>query len=222
MSCAMSRRLLRASGIAFVVVVLVAEVLKGDSPSPTGPEQEIAAFFGDHRSTILAGAYVHMLALFLLALVVVTVADRLMPDTIVSGRLARLGLVLVLVALTSYVFLTAALAFGAALDAGPAVGKALWEIRFVSETFVNFPVALLVGAAAVSAAGAVRPWYRWFSAVAAAAFLVGGATLARNGFFAPDGGFGFILFWLLPAWVVATAFVGSPPVGSVRPDERPA
>jgi len=38
------------------------------------------------------------------------------------------------------------------------------------------------------------------SAVVAAAFLVGGASLARDGFFAPDGGYGFILFWLLPLW----------------------
>jgi hypothetical protein len=42
----------------------------------------------------------------------------------------------------------------------------------------------------------------------AALFLVGGGALARNGFFAHDGGYGFILFWL-PAWVLATAFVVS-------------
>ena len=31
-----------------------------------------------------------------------------------------------------------------------------------------------------------------------------GATLARHGFFAPDGGYGFIVFWLLPLWIAAT------------------
>ena len=207
----MSRRLVRATGVMFAVAILVSEILKGDSPSPTGPEQEIATYFGIHRSTILAGAYVQMLALFLFALLFAAVANELMSHKSLSGRLARVALVLVLVAYTTYVFLTSALAFGAALDAGPAVGKALWEIRFVAETFINFPVAMFVGSVAFAANGAVaRPRYRWFSLAIAFAFLVGGAAVARNGFFAPDGGYGFILFWLLPLWVAVTAFVASP------------
>lgn len=118
---------------------------------------------------------------------------------------------LVPVAYTGYIFLTGALAFGAAVDGGPAVGKALWEIRFVAESFINFPVALLVGAVALASGGAVpRRWYRWFSLVVALAFLIGGATFARNGFFAPDGGYGFIFFWLVPLWVAVTAFVATP------------
>jgi hypothetical protein len=76
-----------------------------------------------------------------------------MSQESLSGRLARLALVLVLVAYTTYVFLTSALAFGAALDAGPVVGKALWEIRFIAETFVNFPVAMFVGSIAFAAHG---------------------------------------------------------------------
>ena len=82
--------------------------------------------------------------------------------------------------------------------------KALWQVRFVSETFVAFPAALLIGASAW--ASRARRRYAWFSAVVAAALLVGGASLARDGFFAPDGGYGFILFWLLPLWVVVTAW----------------
>ena len=118
----MSRRLVRMTGVVFVVAILVSELLKGDSPSPTGQEQEIATFFGDHRSAILAGAYVQMLALFLFALLFAALMNELMSQESLSGRLARLALVLVLVSYTTYVFLTSALAFGSALDAGPAVG----------------------------------------------------------------------------------------------------
>ena len=204
------RRLIRLTGIAFVVVILVSEVLKGDSPSPTGPASEIVSYFADHRSGILAGAYVQMLALFLLALLFATLADDVMPVETTAGRLARLGLVLTLVAYTTYVFLTAALAFGAATDTTPETAKSLWEIRFVAETFVNFPAALLIGAVAMAMRpGLGRPWYRWGSLLVAAAFLLGGAALARIGFFAPDGGYGFILFWLLPLWVGVTAFVAT-------------
>ncbi len=207
----MNRRLTRLTGVAFVVTILVSEALKGNSPSPTGPMSEIVSFFADHRSTILAGAYVQMLALFLLALLFATVAEDVMPESSIAGRLARLGLVLTLTAYTTYVFLTAALAFGAATDATPETAKSLWEIRFVSETFVNFPVALLIGSVAFAVRpGLTRPWYRWGSLATAAIFLAGGAALTRNGFFAPDGGYGIILFWLLPVWVAVTGFVATP------------
>ncbi len=207
----MTRRLTRVTGVAFAVTILVSEVLKGDSPSPTGPAGEIVSFFADHRSTILAGAYVQMLALFLLALLFATVAEDVMPESSIAGRLARLGLILTLTAYTTYVFLTAALAFGAATDATPETAKSLWEIRFVSETFVYFPVALLIGSVAFAVRpGLTRPWYRWGSLATAAIFLAGGAALTRNGFFAPDGGYGIILFWLLPVWVAVTGFVATP------------
>ena len=35
-------------------------------------------------------------------------------------------------------------------------------------------------------------------------FLAGGADMARTGFFAPHGGYGFLLFWLLPLWLLVT------------------
>ena len=190
----------RLAGVGFTVLVLVSELLKGDSPSPNGPAREIVEFLVDGRTAILAGAYVQMLALFLAAFAIVSVTGW--PDG-VADRLARLGLVLTLAAYTAYVFLTAASAYGAAeLPAGTV--KALWQVRFVSETFVAFPAALLIGASAW--ASRARRRYAWFSAVVAAAFLVGGASLAHDGFFAPDGGYGFILFWLLPLWVVVTAW----------------
>jgi hypothetical protein len=153
------------TGLAFAVVILVSEVLKGDSPSPTGPADEIVSFFADHRSTILAGAYVQMLALFLLALLFATLSDDVMPLDTVAGRLAHVGLVLTLTAYTTYVLFTAALAFGAATDTTPETAKSLWEIRFVAETFINFPVALLIGSVAFAVRpGLARPWYggdRW-------------------------------------------------------------
>jgi len=93
----------------------------------------------------------------------------------------------------------------------PEAAKSLWEIRFASETFVNSPVALLiwVGRNCESTIRR-RTWYQWGSLVLAALFLVGGGALARNGFFAPDGGYYFILFWLLPVWAMVTAVAASP------------
>jgi hypothetical protein len=148
----MSRALPRLTGLAFAVAILISEVLKGESPSPTGRASEIVSFFADHRSTILAGAYVQMLALFLLALLFATVSEDVMPADTTAGTLARLGLVLTLTA------------YDVRIPHGcPGVRgchghntrdrEVAWEIRFVSETFVNFPVALLIGSVAL----AIRP-----------------------------------------------------------------
>jgi hypothetical protein len=206
----MSDRLLRAAGVGFVVVTLVSELLKGDSASPSGPAAAIVSYLDEHRSGILAGAYVQMLGLFLLAVVALAAVERLaLARRRGNAAFAALGAVLLVVAYTTYVFLTAAAAFGAGADQSAATAKAVWQLRFVAETFIAFPAALLVGAVA---AGALRDrvaprWYAWGSAAAAVAFLVGGAALARHGFLAPDGGYGFILFWLLPLWVAVTGFV---------------
>jgi hypothetical protein len=179
-------------------------VLKGDSPSPTGPASEIVSFFSDGRSGILAGAYVQMVALGVLAVVLVTVRRLVVVRESVAGDLVVVAIALTLAAYTIYIFLTAALAFGAGTDARPETAKALWEIRFVSEVFIAFPAALL--AAGVAVAWTKRRWIAWFSVAAAGALALGGAGFARNGFFAPDGGYGFLLFWLLPIWVLVTAF----------------
>lgn len=202
--------MIRGAGLLFVFGVLASEVLKGDSPSPSGPDADIVSYLTDHRTGILAGAYVQMLALFVLAVLLVALADALMPTQTLAGKLARLGVVLTLVAYSLYVFLTAALAFGAA-DADPSAVKALWGIRFVSETFINFPIALLIGSVALASRRAVASrWYPPASLAVAAAFVVGGAALSRHGAFAPDGEYGFILFWLFPLWVAVTAFIATP------------
>ena len=99
------------------MTILVSEVLKGDSPSPTGPASEIVSclLITERRSllelTSDAGA-VPARALFRRSCRCAHARER---D---RGRLARIGLVPTLVAYTAYVLLTAALACGAAVDAG--------------------------------------------------------------------------------------------------------
>jgi hypothetical protein len=62
------------------------------------------------------------------------------------------------------------------------------------------PVAALTGATTVGVLrGRVLPrWHGWFSAATALAFLAGGADMARTGFFAADGDYGFLLFGCCP------------------------
>jgi hypothetical protein len=210
------------AGIGFVVVTLASELLKGDSASPTASAAAIVGYLEEHRSGILSGTYLQMLGLFLFAAVLVFGLERLFPSAPRATLLAGVGGVLVLAAYTAYVLLTAAAAFGAGVDLSLESTKALWQVRFVAETFVAFPAALLVGATAAAALATrgVPQWYAWASVAAAAAFLVGGAALRRYGAFAPDGDYGFLLFWLLPLWTAVTGFVlpagASEPAGAPR------
>ena len=51
---AVKRHLVRLAGVGFAVLVLVSEVLKGDSVSPNAPAGEIVDFLVDGRTGILA------------------------------------------------------------------------------------------------------------------------------------------------------------------------
>jgi hypothetical protein len=47
---------------------------------------EIVSFFADHRSTILAGAYVQMLTLFLLTLFLLALLFATLSEDVMPGR----------------------------------------------------------------------------------------------------------------------------------------
>jgi hypothetical protein len=204
-------RITPIAGIGFLLLTLLSELLKGDSPSTVDPPLRVATYLEEHRNGILGGAYVQMLGLALFLIVVLVAIERiwLVGGRRVEAALAATGALLTIVAYTAYVFFTSALAFGAGPDLDLGTLESLWEVRFMAETFIAFPAALLLGA--VGVAGLRMPglqtWYAPATIFAAFAFLVGAAAVARTGFFAPDGDYGFVLFWLLPLWTAVTGFV---------------
>jgi len=199
-----------AMGIAVVVLLVVGEVLGGDDlhPPATDSGQHITAFYAANQTGILAGTYLHGVALLLLLWFAATLAATVRT----SGQDAMATLLATASAVTAGVFglwlvITAALAFGAGPSQDPGAVQTLYQLRYLAETFWSLPVAALTAATAVAVLrGRVLPrWYGWFSAATALAFLVGGANMARSGFFAPDGDYGFLLFWLLPLWLLVTS-----------------
>jgi hypothetical protein len=198
-----------AAGIAAVVLLFAGEVAGGNDAHPpaTASGQHIAAFYAANHAGILAGTYVHGVAVLLLwfaATLAATVRTR--------GQDAMATLITAASAVTAAAFglwlvITAALAFGAGPGQDPGAVQLLYQLRYLAQTLWSLPVAALTAATAVAVLrGRVLPrWHGWFSAATALAFLAGGAGMARAGFFAPDGGYGFLLFWLLPLWLLATS-----------------
>jgi hypothetical protein len=196
-------------GIAVVVLLFVGEVLGGNDvhPPATDSGQHITAFYAANHTGILAGTYLHGVAVLLLLWFAATLATTVRA----SGQDAMATLIATASAVTAgalglWLVLTATLAFGAGPDQDLGAAQALYQLRYLAETLWSLPVAALTGATAVAVLrGRVLPrWCGWFSAATALAFLVGGVDMARAGLFAADGDYGFLLFWLLPLWLLVT------------------
>lgn len=218
-----------AMGIVFVVLLFAGEVVLGDTTHPPANSsgEKLVAFFTEYRTGSLIGAYIQALAAMLLLWFVSSVTTALASwERRTTAMLAAASGSVTVGVLLLYLLLSSALAFGAAspegLDAGTA--GALYQARFIALTFYSFPVAFLVAATSVAALRLrfFPRWYGWFGMAVAVAFLVGGADVARSGFFAPDGDYGFILFWLFPLWLMVTSVVFMRRVGEPRPVETEA
>jgi hypothetical protein len=196
-------------GIMVAVVLLAGEVLGGNDahPTATAPGQHIVAFYAANHTSSLAGTYVQGVAVLLLLWFAATLAATVRA----SGQDAMATLIAAASAVTAaaiglWLIITAALAFGAGPGQDPGAAQVLYQLRYLTQTLWSLPVAALTAATAVAVLrGRVLPrWHGWFSVATALAFLAGGADMARAGFFAPHGGYGFLLFWLLPLWLLVT------------------
>ncbi len=198
-----------AMGIAVVVLLFVGEVLGGGDVHPTATDsgQHVTAFYAANHAGVLAGTYLQGVALLGLLWFAATLAATVR----VSGQDAMATLIATASAVTAsvvglWLIFTATLAFDANPGQDPGAAQLLYQLRYLAETFWSLPVAALTGATAVGVlrGRVLARWHGWFSAATALAFLVGGADMARTGFFAADGDYGFLLFWLLPLWLVVT------------------
>ena len=218
-----------AMGIVFVILLFAGEVALGDTTHPptNASGEKLIAFFEEYRTGSLVGAYIQALSAMLLLWFVssVTVSLASWGQRTAAVLAAASGTVAVAV-FVLYLLLSSALAFGAASNGGLDAGAtgALYQVRSMALTFYSFPVAALVAATSVAALRLrfFPRWYGIFGVVVAAAFLVGGADVAQSGFFAPDGDYGFILFWLFPLWLIVTSIAFMRRVGKARPVETEA
>ncbi len=218
-----------AMGIVFVALLFAGEAVLGDTTHPPANTsgEKLVAFFTEYRTGSLIGAYIQAFAAMLLLWFISSVATALASwGQRTAAVLAAASGTVAVAMFMLYLLFSAALAFGVAATGGLDVGAAgtLYQARFMALTFYSFPVAVLVAA---TSAAALRlrffpRWYGLFGMVVAAAVLAGGADVARSGFFAPDGDYAFILFWLFPLWLIVTSVVFMRRVGELRSVETEA
>lgn len=193
-------RLAAAAGIAYVLLAFV-EFFGPSFPRTNDAAGVLDAYFVAHRSwslvaVVLQGLGNSIWVVFLcgLALLVRRAGSAAAASVALVG-----GALNVAISLTGLASI-AAISFRIAGSGAPALTVAFFQLAAMTLVLSNFLLALM--AAAVASAPLSR-WFRWASAVTAVVFLAGGAALARNGAFSPDGALQFATYGLELVWTLA-------------------
>ena len=209
---AMSReRLGGISGIIFIVLVIVSSFIAPGPPKASDPAEKITAYFTDHRGAILLSGYLGGLAIIPAVVFIAALYTLLREAEGLSGGLALASFGS---ALLTGVFATTSSLLGSVLaftgrDADAATMRGLYNLDQMFGTFIWFPlVAWLLFASLIMLriAGGYR-WVGYLGILEAIVGLVGGASLARNGFFALGGPMGLIAVLIFAVWVLATSIL---------------
>jgi hypothetical protein len=191
------------SGVVFFCLTIPTLFLPAKAPPSAGdPAAEWGAFVQDHRSALLVSMCLSGLAVIAFMCFLATLATRLrsvgeelLATAALSGGLVTVGVWYVWLSFEGVVAWTSP----SGLD--PTVVKTLMA---AADFAFPFPIALLVAATSIAALrSAIWPKLLSYVGVVGAVWvLIGGMSMARDGFFAPTQaarltGWGFFFLWVL-------------------------
>src|SRR6266508_1632494 len=197
-----------AAGLVFVILVLIASFLPGESPPAIDDSaREIAKYFHGHSGAIQAGAFLSGLAGIAFLWFLGSLWSRIrrpeetrrLATIAAGGGVVTLGLALVSFAINS----TTALRFR---ELGPLGARFFWTLSNIVIGMASFSIAVLVIATSIAAIRTkVFPvWLGWAGVVLSLAWVVAGIGVASD-----SGGlftFGFIVFLLWVIWILVISF----------------
>lgn len=202
-SIGVNRRVLRWSAITAAAGLLVGFGMLGDSPDTRDSSAQIAKYFVDHSTSVLAG--VVMLSIGACALLVFGSSLAQHFDTTgegVAGRVAQSASTIVAALIvTTMAVAYAALAYVVGAEASDSA-KGIFEVTLVATPVVAAPSSLLCATTAwVTLRRAGRRWFGWVSAAVAIVLAVGAMSFATKGMFSPDVQ-QQVVFEVFIAWLV--------------------
>lgn len=199
-------RLWRMSGIGFLVLLVIAYIIYGNQPHVGASADALAAFYGGHRTRILIAAVLSGMALLNLlwfaAALRTTLADAGQGGwgaAATASSAALGGLFFLLIAMG------ATLAYSIGGSGDHPITSGLNDFTWAAVVVTSFPRAMLIMSGTFGLWRAGLASNALFAAGVAVVVLVllGGTTLMRDGFWAPDGAYSrFVspiasLAWLL-------------------------
>lgn len=204
-------RLWRQSGINFIVFAIIACAIYGSQPHVGAPADVLTAFYGGHRTRILAAAVFSGLAvlnlLWFAAAIRTTLADAGQDGwgaaaTAASAVLGGLFLLLMAVG--------AALAYSIAGSGDHTLTSGLNDFVWAGVVLTSFPRAMLImaGTFGLWRAGLISSTLFAAGVAAVVLVLLGGTTWLSSGFWAPDGAYSrFVSPTIGLVWVVVVSRV---------------
>ena len=202
-------RLWRASGIAFVVMFIIAYVIYGNQPNAGASADQLVSFYDGGRGRILIAAVLFGGAVLFLLWFAAAIASTLRDAgqggwgaaaTASSAALAAIFFVLIT--------LSAALAYSIAGSGNDTITSGLSDLAWALVVMASFPAAMLImaGMFGLWRAGIVSGALFWAGLVAVVLVLLGGTTWATDGLWAPDGAYSrFISPIVALAWVTVVS-----------------
>ena len=206
-------RLAAASGILFVVSLIIQGVLLGTPPKVDDSTATIAAYFTDHRTKLLASWYIVGLGIVFFFWFLGSLRHTLTQAEGGTGRLSTVafgaGVAAAALAMVTGGVQTA-LAFKAAGEGNPAVVRAFFDLSNMVDTMTGFPLAAFILATSVVMirTSAVSRWLGWAGLLVGLAILISSAAIfPESGPLASKEVVGYIAFILFGVWLLATSII---------------
>jgi hypothetical protein len=201
-------RLWRASGIAFVVMFIIAYVIYGDQPKVGASTDELVSFYDSDRLRILIATVVFGGAVVFLLWFAAAIASTLRDTgqggwgaaaTASSAALAAVFFVLI--------SLSAALTYSVTGSGNDSIASGLNDLARVLPVVASFPAAMLImaGTFGLWRAGVISETFGSAGLIAVLLVLLGGTTWASDGIWAPDGAYSRFSPMVTLVWVTAVS-----------------
>lgn len=202
-----------ATGYLVVALGVAAAAFERGAPPANAAAEESLAFFAAYRSELRAQSLLFVLSAGAYLWWFGSLRSFLLRAEGETGRLttvafgAGVGWAVLQMVLQS---VQVALATGANGDLTPALAGMLGDLTYVLSVIAYAPVAVMLAAVAVVSlrTGIFPAWLGWLSALVAAANLVMSlGIVVDSGPLLPGGAFTYVLYALMPIWLVAVTTV---------------
>jgi hypothetical protein len=199
-------RLWGASGIAFVVLFIIAYVIYGDQPKVGASTDELVSFYDSGRLRILIATVVFGGAVVFLLWFAAAIASTL-RDTGHGGWGAAATASSAALAAVFFVLmsLSAALTYSVTGSGNDSITSGLNDLARVLPVMASFPAAMLImaGTLGLWRAGVISETFGSAGLLAVLLVLLGGTTWASDGIWAPDGAYSRFSPMVTLVWVTA-------------------
>jgi hypothetical protein len=218
-----------ATGYLVLALGIAAAAFERGAPPANAPVEESLAFFTAYQSelrmqsllfVLSAGAYLWWFG---------SLRSFLLRAESETGQLATVAFGAGLIWAGLQMMLQSvqvALAMGANGDVAPALAGMLGDLTYVLSVIAYVPMAVMLAAVAVVSlrTGVFPAWLGWLSTLVAAANLVMSlGIVVDSGLLVPGGALTYVLYALMPLWLVAVTTVmvvrlGKPASTRANPD----